>query len=130
MLTESSLKKAIVGHVLIIAAASLFLAYLGKPVEAKSLIYGGALAVVNALIMIRRIRKGLELPGAGSLIYLQLGFLFRFLLFMLAVGFAAKYLKLDILLVLAGFILFQAFIIKEVIRNLKLQSKGNQSGRS
>ncbi len=130
MLTESSLKKAIVGHVLIIAVASLFLAYLGKPVEAESLIYGGALAVINALIMISRIRKGLELPGAGSLIYLQLGFLFRFLLFMLAVGFAAKYLKLDILLVLAGFILFQAFIIKEVIRNLKLQSKGNQSGRS
>ncbi len=130
MLTESSLKKAIAGHILIVATVSLFLFFLGKPMEAKALIYGGVLAVVNALIMLGRIRKGLEIPGTGSLAYLQVGFLFRFLLFMLAAGFAAKYLKLDILLVLAGFILFQGFIIKEVIRNLKLQSKGNQSGRS
>lgn len=124
MLTEPSLKKALIGHGVIVTAASLFLVYSGKVMEAESLAYGGGLAVVNALVMIRRIRKGLELPGVGSMAYLQLGFLFRFLLFMLAVGFAAKYLHLDILLVLAGFILFQAFIIKEVIQNLKLQAKG------
>ncbi|HSB70488.1 MAG TPA: ATP synthase subunit I [Candidatus Methylomirabilis sp.] len=107
---ETFVRWTLAGTLVVGAAGSLFLAFLGRGGWAAAFGLGAAISLGN-LHLIARAVKGLEMSARGARKHLWKGALFRFAIIAAVLALALGVFRMDVLALLAGLLVTQAVMV-------------------